>query len=324
MPLRIALTGATGFVGKTLLPKLLDAGHDVKALVRDPAKLSAQPRLIAVRGALDNTMALSELVKDTDVVVHVAGVISAPSQHGFIKGNVDGTRNLAHAAREAAVPRFVHISSLAATEPTLGNYGASKFAAENVLRDLMGSRQLCILRPSAVYGPGDTATLPLLKALLSATALLPGTRRNRFGMIQVDDLARIIADAATTGQPGTFELDDTQGGHTWPELVNVTQHSFGTPRRVVYIPRALAMGLGYAGDVATRLTGKPALARSGQIRQLYHQDWLCKPPGWPRENPILLAEGLPQTIRWYQAQGLLPRTDRDDTSTPSRSNRTTS
>jgi nucleoside-diphosphate-sugar epimerase len=314
MPLRIALTGATGFVGKTLVPKLLAAGHRVKALVRDPMRAKLPAGVETIQGALDNEKALQNLTRDCDVVLHVAGAVSGLTPDDFIKANFHGSNAVALAAKQNGIKRFVYVSSLAATQPKLGPYGHSKSIAEDSLKVIFKDDQLLILRPSAVYGPGDTATLPLLRALLSNTAIIPGTQQNRFGMIHVEDLANILLEAASGKMTGTSELDDTEGSHLWQDLIALTQKHFGMPKRAIFIPRSVATLLGLGGDLIAKLRGKQSMVSSNQMRQLYHPDWSCAAPGWPRPSPILLAQGLPATIRWYQSQGLLPMTAGTDTS----------
>jgi nucleoside-diphosphate-sugar epimerase len=314
MPLRIALTGATGFVGKSLVPKLLEAGHQVKVLVRDPQRSNLPGKVKAIQGTLADEEALQSLTQDCDVVLHVAGAVSAMTSEDFIKANFHGSNAIALAAKQNGVKRFVYVSSLAATQPEIGPYGHSKAIAEESLKVIFKDDQLLILRPCAVYGPGDTATLPLLQALMSKTAIIPGARQNRFGMIHVEDLANILVEAASGNMTGTFELDDTEGGYQWQDLIEMTQKHFGTPNRSIFIPRSIAMVIGYGGDVLAKLRGKPSMIRSFQMRQLYHHNWTCVAPGWPRANAIPLRKGLPATIHWYQSMGLLPKTTRPDRS----------
>jgi nucleoside-diphosphate-sugar epimerase len=314
MPLRIALTGATGFVGKSLVPKLLEAGHQVKVLVRDPQRSNLPGKVKAIQGTLADEEALQSLTQDCDVVLHVAGAVSAMTSEDFIKANFHGSNAIALAAKQNGVKRFVYVSSLAATQPEIGPYGHSKAIAEESLKVIFKDDQLLILRPCAVYGPGDTATLPLLQALMSKTAIIPGARQNRFGMIHVEDLANILVEAASGNMTGTFELDDTRGGYRWQDLIALTKQHFGTPSRQFFIPRSIAMLIGYGGDLFTKLRGKPSIVRSFQMRQLYHNNWTCAAPGWRRDGAIPLHVGLPATIRWYQSQGLLPKTTSADTS----------
>lgn len=305
--MRIAVTGATGFVGKALLPRLIAQGHAVRALVRDPALVTLPHGVHVVRGDLANEIALQDLTDGTDVVLHVAGAIAGLTRADYFRANVDGTMNVARAALARKVKQFVFVSSLAAREPHLADYGASKKTAEDELTAFATGMQLTILRPAAVYGPGDTATLPLLKALMSRTAFIPGSAQARFSMVHVDDVARCLVDAAVERREGTFALDDGQGGHSWAELIEITRASFGTPQRHCFIPRGLALAMGTAGDRIGTFRGKPWLVSSGQIKQIYHSDWAVREPRWPLHNPIPLQKGLPNTMRWYQAQGLLPK-----------------
>ena len=307
MPLHIAVTGVTGFVGKVVLPMLLAEGHRVSALMRNPVAGSVPKTVRVVKGDLHNVAALAELTMGADVVLHIAGVVSGVTTDNFMQANLTGTSNIAQAAVASGVKRFVHVSSLAAREPGLNAYGASKAAAERALAGVAGNMTITVLRPAAIYGPGDTATLPLLQALMSHNAVIPGSPVARFGMVHVDDVARGLTAAVQDAKTGTFEIDDGAGAHDWPELIEISRQHFGFPKRMYYVPRSLALTLGILGDGVARLRRKPSLVNSGQIRQIYHADWRVKGTRWPLINPVQLKDGLPQTILWYQAQGLLPQ-----------------
>ena len=309
MALRVAVTGATGFVGRALVPLLTQAGHDLTLLMRNPERALSVDTIRIVKGDLQDAAALRDLTFAADVVLHVAGVVSAPSVAAFMAVNLDGTVAVANAAKANGVKRFVYVSSLAAREPSLNGYCTSKASAEAALEGFATDFELCVMRPAAVYGPGDTATLPLLQALMSKRAFIPGTPSARFAMVHVEDVARTLVKTVQ-GAVGTFAIHDGASSHSWPELVALTQQAFARPRRVTYIPRAIAVLAGLAGDGLARVRGKPSLVNSGQIRQIYHGDWSVADATWPMSNPITLENGLPQTIRWYQQQGLLPMTEK--------------
>jgi nucleoside-diphosphate-sugar epimerase len=304
--MRIAMTGATGFVGRWTLARLLEAGHMVTALARNPQNVQSHQACAVIKGDLHDAQALHQLTSRADVVLHIAGAVSAPTRAAFFKTNVEGTKAIAEAAKASGVKRFVFVSSLAAREPDLNDYSASKAAAEDSLRGFAQDFDITILRPSAVYGAGDTATLPLLKALLSPLAILPGHPNLRFSMVHVDDVAQVLVEAIN-GPIGTFELDDGEGWHNWSKLIALTQKHFGTPKSYFYIPRPIALAIGEAGSVWGRFRNKPALVNAGQMRQLYHPDWVARGKPWPLKQRIPLGEGLPETIRWYQENGQLPR-----------------
>jgi nucleoside-diphosphate-sugar epimerase len=309
MVLRVAVTGATGFVGRSLVPQLQKAGHDLNLLMRNPASNSLLESVRIVKGDLHDSAALRDLTSAADVVLHVAGAVSAPSVAEFMHVNLDGTVEVAKAAKANEVKRFVYVSSVAAREPSLNGYCASKASAEAALEGFASDFELCVLRPSAVYGPSDTATLPLLQALMSKRAFIPGSASARFAMVHVEDVARALVEAVQ-GPEGMFVIHDGAPSHSWPELVALARQQFARPSSVTYIPRAVAVLAGLAGDVVARVRGRPSLVNSGQIQQIYHGDWSVSGGAWPLSNPISLQDGLPQTIRWYQQQGLLPMTEK--------------
>ena len=143
------------------------------------------------RGTSDNGAALDDLMRGVDAVIHVAGVIGALRREEYFFANEQGTKATAEAALRNGVKRFVHISSLAAREPELSAYGASKHAGEAAMENFKSRMSVVILRPPAVYGPGDRGTLPLLRSLTQLFAVIPGTGTSRFSLIYVDDLATL-------------------------------------------------------------------------------------------------------------------------------------
>ena len=147
----IAITGGTGFVGSRLIALAVEAGHDVRALTR---REQAERKHVAwIPGDLDATDALARLCEGADAVIHVAGVVNARDRAGFAAGNIHGTRNILAAAEGAGVRRFVHVSSLAAREPGMSDYGWSKAEAERLVEDSL--LDTAMVRPPAIYGPGD-------------------------------------------------------------------------------------------------------------------------------------------------------------------------
>src|SRR5690606_3920087 len=120
----LAITGGTGFVGGHLLKAARAAGHEVRALTR--GWRPEEPGISWVEGALDQPESLSALCAGAEAVIHIAGLINAPDRRGFEAVNVGGTAATLDAARAAGIRRFIHISSLAAREPELSDYGWSK------------------------------------------------------------------------------------------------------------------------------------------------------------------------------------------------------
>ncbi len=320
MPERIAMTGATGFVGTHLLRHLLGKGYAVRVLVRDSARLSlpreTADRVETVQGALDDDAALSRLVAGADVLIHVAGAIAASTARVFHEVNAEGTRRLAERAADADVGRFVHVSSLAARAPHLSPYAASKRAGEEKLQEVAASRGLktVIVRPPAVYGPGDRATLSLFDQLSRRLALVPGHGRQRLSLIHVADLATALHHLATAPSwpvGEVLEIDDGRpGGYAWDELAELARSVCGRPLRLLHLPRSLVRLAGTGADAFARLSGHALVFSAAKVNELYHDDWVARSPkvqdrtDWtPRRQ---FAEGFRETLAWYVRAGWLP------------------
>jgi nucleoside-diphosphate-sugar epimerase len=315
MPLTIAMTGATGFAGRPAVEALLAKGHRVKALVRDPGKAALPPSVELVAGDLDATDQLRQLADGADVFLHLAGAISALSRAGFFAVNQIGTLNALAAAKAAGARRFVYVSSLAAREPLLSPYGASKAAAEDIVKGVAVPN--IVLRPPAVYGPGDRATLPLIRELTRPIALFPSTAAARFSLLHVNDLARVFCEACEASRAGTVELADGKaGGYSWAELCAFAAAHEGRNVRPVFLPRPLVSAVASVSEAIARLRGKPGMVSHGKVAELYHPDWVAKGEGWPIENITPFAEGLAETLAWYRQRGWLPQNPRAGRSTP--------
>ena len=301
----VALTGATGFAGQAIMRALVAAGHHPSYLLRDVSMQFSEPRLRPVPGDLHDTAALDSLMQGADTVIHVAGAVSARNAAAFFRTNLEGTRNVVAAAKRCGVKRFIHLSSLAARQPQLSPYAASKEAAEHVVHAQSNAMSTLILRPSAVYGPGDRATLPLLAELMKNTATIPGTSNARFSLIHVDDFAAIVAAAVSSVTTGTVEVDDMDGPHNWNQLATVTRNAYSRPHRIFYVPKTAAMAVGKIVETLSGWRGQTAMVTTGKMRELYFPDWIAQAPGWPRQSPVRLASGLVQTFEWYSKGGWL-------------------
>ena len=183
----------------------------------------------------------------------------------FFLANEQGSLAVAEAAARNGVKRFVHISSLAAREPGLSMYGASKRAGEVAVEKFKSQMSVIILRPPAVYGPGDRGTLPLLRSLTQSFAVIPGTSTSRFSLIYVDDLARIIVEAAEATRTGTVELDDGQRqGYGWKDLAEIASATEQKSIKPIFLPKSVAMAVGVGVEAIAKAEGHAALCFSRQ------------------------------------------------------------
>lgn len=308
MPLKIALTGATGFVGRATVSALAAGRHELSALVRgvSRAKLPAQVRL--VQGDLQNHAALDDLTRAADIVIHIAGATGANSRNEYFSANELGTLAIAEASARAGVKRFVHVSSLAAREPQLSIYGASKRAGETALEKFAPGMSIVILRPPAVYGPADRGTLPLVRSLTQSFAFIPGRSTSRLSLIFVDDLARVIVEAAGSPRIGMVELGDgRRGGYSWSELAGIAAIAEQRHVTPIFLPKSIAMPVALAAETIAKMTGKLPFVSRDKLHQLYHGDWVARGEGWPLKDPVDFAKGLSVTLDWYRRERWLPQ-----------------
>lgn len=314
-PRTVAVTGAGGFIGRHLVSALQGGGYTVRALMRRAPQNAlwggVQPQII--NGGLDDVAALRQLLQGADAVIHLAGLIKATSRESYMAVNRDGTARLATALRDVAPgARLLHVSTLAAREPQLSDYAASKRAGEDVLHELLGARAR-ILRPAAVYGPGDRETLVFFKLAAGRWAPLLASPQARAALIHVADLCalfvRLIASPSLTTARPLAAADATPGGYSWREILSTAAQAVGNPGvRLLQAPLPLLKTLALSGDLASRL-GNPNLMTSQKLRELRHPDWSvavdeqARPPGWAPKYD--LAGGFADAVRGYRALGWL-------------------
>ncbi len=287
----LAVTGGTGFVGGATIDHTLAQGHQVRALTRRPQPPRAGVTWIA--GALDDAASLRELVAGADAVIHIAGVVNAPDRAGFVAGNIEGTRRMIAASGSR---RFVHVSSLSAREPGLSNYGWSKRQAEELV--VASGADWTIVRPTGVYGPGDTEMRDMFRLARLGLAFLPPP--GRVSLIHVGDLARLlVALAARRGDRAIYEVDD---GHamTHAELATAIGRAVGRRVLPLHLPKSL-LRLGARLDRLAR--GSGAKLTADRVGYLSHPDWTaraeCRPPAAIWTPQIAPAPGLAETARSY-------------------------
>ncbi|MDT8406625.1 MAG: NAD-dependent epimerase/dehydratase family protein [Methylococcales bacterium] len=266
----VAVTGATGFIGSALLPRLTAAGWQVRALTRRPQP--ARAGVFWVQGALDDRAALATLVDNTEAVVHLAGAVRGADAKAFQAVNVQGTGNLIDVCQQQ---RFLLVSSLAAREPALSWYADSKHRAEQVLAT--SALAWTILRPTAVYGPGDQELKPLLALTRKGWLPLISTPDARLGLIHVADVVSAMLAWLERGEhsPGqTLELDDGRpGGYTHQTLAALLSEFWRRPVRVLAVPAWPLRGIAWANVALARLFHYAPMLSPGKVNELRHADW---------------------------------------------------
>ena len=214
----VCVTGATGGIGQALMQQLLDQ-YEVRALFRAKSKLSdewSERGCTSVWGGIEDTEALSSLVKGAKYVFHCAGLVAQASYREAYATNVDGTRRLAGVAANAACERFIHVSSIAVysgvtpegdysedvclrRQNDMAVYAATKLEAEVALQQLAAQQGLdyTIVRPTFVYGPNiKSYTLMPLTMIRKGRPVIIGDGEGIMDAVYVDDVARALILAA--------------------------------------------------------------------------------------------------------------------------------
>lgn len=272
----VAVTGATGFIGKYIIDNLLARGFHVRALTRT-ARAHVNDNLTWVRGSLEDTHSLSELVAGASVVVHCAGQVRGHKEEIFTRCNVDGSLRLMQAAKESGFcQRFLFISSLAARHPELSWYAKSKYVAEQRLAAMADEITLGVFRPTAVYGPGDKELKPLFDWMLRGLLPRLGTPETQLSFLHVTDFAQAVGQwlSAETVQTQTYELcDGVAGGYDWQRVQQLVADVRCGSVRMVGIPLPLLTCLADISTALSRLAGKEPMLTRSKIRELTHADW---------------------------------------------------
>lgn len=306
-----ALTGGTGFLGRHTIRALHNAGWDVRILARRTPNLPELNDLTCevVKGDLNNASALRTLCDCAHAVIHIAGVVKAADEAAFKAANAKGAANVAAAWREVAPgAHLVHVSSMAAREPHLSHYAASKRAGEDAIK---GAGDWRILRPGAIYGAHDEETLKVLKLANMRVQIMLNAADARVGMIDVRDAAHMIAAAAGSRDPGAVHelIDSRRDGYRWDELAKTAALALGHAPRAVRVPGLVLKTAGLVGGTLAKMTGSAEMLTSGKVREILHPDWsadqsLPAPEDLPKPT-ISLADGLAEMAAWARRAGRL-------------------
>lgn len=310
----VAVTGATGFLGRHVLDTLACKGWRLRVLVRDDVMphLPARP-VELVRGDLSNGEALQHLVRGATAVVHLAGLTKARRRADFLAVNRDGSARLA-AATAASAPgaRLVLISSLAAREPHLSAYAESKQAGEAAAIAALGEKaSWVVLRPGVIYGPGDREGLALCRLISAPIIPVPRAPDPRISFVHAQDVATAIAGVCLAGpSKAVFEVaDEHVRGYSWREILCQICGMLQREPRFVPVPDAMLLAGGAAADAWSSITRRPRLFGRGKAREFLHRDWGSSAerqlPSLVWAPRIPLQTGLRDMLGWWASLGLI-------------------
>ncbi|MCC6203240.1 MAG: NAD(P)-dependent oxidoreductase [Gammaproteobacteria bacterium] len=257
---------------------MLAANFKVRVLVR-PGSANAHridPRCDAVSIGLADHGHLAQVCGDATAIVYCAGSVRGARLADFLEANVHGVERMLQAASsQPQPPAFLLLSSLAASRPELSWYAQSKHQGERTL-ERFPRLPWTILRPPAIYGPGDRELLPLLRAIRRGLAPLVGPVTQRLSLLHVSDLADAVlawlghCDACRSQ---TFAIDDgTPAGYDWPAIIGAVTSRAATTIRV---PPGLLHLAAAANLAGARIFRYRPMLTPGKVRELCQPSWLC-------------------------------------------------
>jgi nucleoside-diphosphate-sugar epimerase len=314
---RVLLTGATGFVGRSLCASLAQAGYEVRAVTRTAGTTVPGAAQHVRISDICATTDWQEALGDVEFVIHAAArahQVNDPARNSdlYITTNTDGTSCLARQAAKSGVRRFVYLSTVKVNgEETDGRaytpadephpqdaYGKSKWLAEKAVNDVAAQTgmQAVIVRPPLVYGPGVRANFYRLLRWVDKQRPLPlGAIRNRRSLVSLwnlcDLLVNILENPAATH--GAWMVSDANDLST-PELIRRIAAAMHRRARLLPVPVTLLRA-------AASLTGRSAELRRlcGSLPVDISQTRAVL--GW--SPPVSVDDGLSRTVAWYLAEG---------------------
>ena len=283
---RIFVTGATGFVGRAVIPALRAHGYAVRCLVRRGSELDLRglEAIERVEGDVLSPAALESDMAGCDTVVHLVGIIreEPATLSTFERIHTQGTINVLEAAAATGVRRYLHMSALGVRRGAQARYHRSKWAAEEAVR--ASPIPWTIFRPSIIYGRSDQF-VNMLAAMIRRYPMVPviGSGQQRLQPVPVEQVAEAFARAVEleTTVKQTYEVGGANAV-TMVQLVDLIGAALGRPRvRKAHVP------IGLVRPVTRLMHHLPGFPLTPDQLVMLEEDNVCDP------QPFHSAFGLP-------------------------------
>lgn len=316
------MIGASGFVGKNLVPELA-ARNRVTILVRPTSNIDLfknDTRICIRYGDLETGCGIEHALQGIDVVVHCAARTMGRTYWEFHRTNVAGTANLLQIMEECSAAKLLYLSSHAACGPSKADaaineqhaqvpisfYGRTKKLAEDMIRN--SSLSYVIVRPVSVYGPHDKEILTYIKLLNKGICPVIGYGHKYLNLIYVKDLVTLIVKIIDRDlfAARTYFANDGRCYSLYSVLDSIA-NALAKKSFRVHIPESIAMLVGLINDAL--MPPHKKLVTRDKIRELACQAWVCsnvRVTGEIDFHPkYTFEQGIAETIDWYKKHGYL-------------------
>jgi dihydroflavonol-4-reductase len=326
----ILVTGGSGFVGAAIVRRLLQAGHQVRALVRPTSARTNLEGLTVeiVEGDLRDASSLVRALAGIRALFHVAADyrLWARDPREIVDTNVEGTRALMEAALRARVERIVYTSSVATLKArpdgapsdetfpldpadAVGAYKYSKVVAERLVERLVAERNLpaVIVNPSTPIGPRDVRPTPTGRIIVEAAAgRMPAYIDTGLNLVHVDDVAAGHVLALQKGRVGERYILGGQDVHLGDMLAEIARQTGRSPPKL-RVPRRLIFPIAYAAEAVAYVTGREPFVTTTGLRlakdRMFFTSAKAERELSYRARPY--AEAVAEAIAWFRAHGYL-------------------
>ena len=326
----ILVTGASGFVGSAVARQLLQAGEQVRVLVRSTSSRVnvADPKLEIVEGDLRDTASLARALQGVGVLFHVAADyrLWARNDNDIIRTNVDGTRTLMEAAKRAGVERVVYTSSVATLKArpngapsdetfpldansAVGAYKYSKVVAERVVEKLVAEQGLpaVIVNPSTPIGPSDVRPTPTGRIIVeAASGRMPAYVDTGLNFVHVEDVAAGHIAAWKKGRIGERYILGGQDVLLGDMLAEIARQVGRAPPKL-RLPRRLIYPIAYGAEAIAYVTGKEPFVTTTGLKLakdlMFFSSAKAERELGYRARPY--TEAIADAITWFRQNGYL-------------------
>ena len=320
----VTVTGASGFIGRHLVERLVALGSKPELITRNPRRVSELwgNKVSVIQGDLRQPGDI--ITKETDLVFHLAGEIREPAQ--FWKTNVEGTARLLDLCLQRGVKKFIYLSSVGVmgierpgvvdeTGPCTprNDYERSKLEAERLVLEAHTKHglEVVILRPSIVYGSGKSqerdSFLSLIRSIHKGSFRHIGSDKSIYNIVYVGDVVEALLHLAlnnTGARNNIFIINDSL---EWGDFVEAVQAVLGQERKVSAIPQALALSLAFACEgaklVGVKLPFSLSRYKALTSRTIFSSERIKRELGF--RFAFGNREGLKMTLGYYQKNNLL-------------------